>query len=155
MNKTYYQILGISSNATQSEIKNAFRFLAKKYHPDNNPNLYAEKTMKEVTEAYEVLSDINKRKNYDRKLNLQSDIEIREKAYNSYTQTREESEDDLEDWITIYLRKQRKDNHYYYDDRLWEIKQLQSLKENIIKGNYGDLFQLLYEKNNKTNTPRK
>lgn len=64
--KDYYQILGVSKNATQDEIKSAFRKLAMKYHPDKNPgNKEAEAKFKEINEAYEVLSDPQKRKLYD------------------------------------------------------------------------------------------
>ncbi len=64
--KDYYQILGVSRNATQEEIKSAFRKLAMKYHPDKNPgNKEAEAKFKEINEAYEVLSDPQKRKLYD------------------------------------------------------------------------------------------
>lgn len=64
--KDYYQILGVSRNASQDEIKSAFRKLAMKYHPDKNPgNKEAEAKFKEINEAYEVLSDPQKRKLYD------------------------------------------------------------------------------------------
>jgi len=64
--KDYYRILGVSRNATQEEIKSAFRKLALKYHPDRNPgNKEAEAKFKEINEAYEVLSDPEKRRIYD------------------------------------------------------------------------------------------
>ncbi|MCW5314502.1 DnaJ domain-containing protein [Nostoc sp. KVJ3] len=64
--KDYYAILGVSKTATQEEIKQAFRKLARKYHPDVNPNnKQAEARFKEVSEAYEVVSDVDKRKKYD------------------------------------------------------------------------------------------
>jgi curved DNA-binding protein len=64
--KDYYKILGVEKSATKEEISKAFRKLAVKYHPDKNPNnKAAEEKFKEITEANEVLSDSEKRKNYD------------------------------------------------------------------------------------------
>ena len=66
MNKRdYYEVLGVSKDATQSEIKSAFRKLAKKYHPDVSKEPDAEEKFKEAQEAYAVLSDESKRKQYD------------------------------------------------------------------------------------------
>jgi curved DNA-binding protein len=62
----YYKILGISKSATESDIKKAYRKLARKYHPDLNPNdKQAEKKFKEINEANEVLSNAENRKKYD------------------------------------------------------------------------------------------
>ncbi|MBW4663910.1 MAG: DnaJ domain-containing protein [Chroococcus sp. CMT-3BRIN-NPC107] len=64
--KDYYSILGVNKTASNEEIKQAFRKLARKYHPDVNPgNKEAEARFKEVSEAYEVLSDKEKRQKYD------------------------------------------------------------------------------------------
>jgi len=64
--RDYYEILGLSKNATAAEIKKAYRQMAIKYHPDKNPgNKQAEENFKEAAEAYEVLSDQNKRARYD------------------------------------------------------------------------------------------
>lgn len=64
MSKDYYGILGIEKNATESDIKKAYRKLSKKYHPDVNPD--GEEKFKDIAEAYDILSDSNKRANYDR-----------------------------------------------------------------------------------------
>ncbi len=64
--KDYYKILGVQRNASQDDIKKAFRKLARKYHPDVNPgDKKAEAHFKEINEAYEVLSDPEKRQKYD------------------------------------------------------------------------------------------
>ena len=63
----YYEILGVSRDATESELKTAYRQLAHKFHPDKNPgNKAAEEQFKKASEAYSVLSDAQKRAQYDR-----------------------------------------------------------------------------------------
>ena len=64
--RDYYEVLGVSKTASDSELKSAYRKLAKKYHPDVNPgDKEAEAKFKEATEAYSVLSDAEKRRQYD------------------------------------------------------------------------------------------
>ena len=64
--RDYYEVLGVSKNANEKDIKKAYRKLAIKYHPDKNPNdKAAEEKFKEAAEAYDVLSDPNKKQRYD------------------------------------------------------------------------------------------
>lgn len=64
--RDYYEVLGVNKGASEDEIKKAFRSMSKKYHPDLNPNnKEAEEKFKEVNEAYQVLSDADKRSKYD------------------------------------------------------------------------------------------
>ena len=64
--RDYYEVLGVDKGASQDNIKKAYRKLAMKYHPDVNKDPGAEDKFKEINEAYEVLSDEQKRANYDR-----------------------------------------------------------------------------------------
>jgi DnaJ-class molecular chaperone len=67
MNEDYYHMLGVARGASKDEIKKAFKKLARKYHPDVNPgDKEAEKKFKQISQAYDVLSDDEKRKKYDR-----------------------------------------------------------------------------------------
>lgn len=64
--RDYYEVLGVEKSATSSDLKNAFRSLARKYHPDRSTEENAEDMFKEIQEAYAVLSDEQKRAQYDR-----------------------------------------------------------------------------------------
>ena len=64
--RDYYEVLGVQRNATTDEIKNIYRKLALKFHPDRNKSPEAEEKFKEISEAYAVLSDNEKRKRYDK-----------------------------------------------------------------------------------------
>ena len=101
----YYEILGVSFSSTQEEIKNAYRRMAKKYHPDINPQADALIMMQKINEAYETLSNLEKRKADDLKIRRANQ---NNKAYESYTKSQEESEKDLDEWLIIYLNYRRK-----------------------------------------------
>jgi len=75
MKRDFYKVLGIPPISSNEEIKNAYRTLSKKYHPDLNPDLrlYSDDKMKELVEAYTVLSNFEKRKEYD----SQSQFQVR------------------------------------------------------------------------------
>lgn len=112
----YYGILGITFDATQEEIKQAYRNKAKRYHPDINPDFDATEKMQQVNAAYETLSNIISRKEYDidlQRQNIKINVSENKTAYNSYTKTRDESEQDLEPWLKDYLKKRRKLNELY------------------------------------------
>ena len=66
MPRDYYEVLGVAQGADTGEIKSAFRRLARQYHPDVSREANAEEKFKEINEAYEVLSDDEKRARYDR-----------------------------------------------------------------------------------------
>ena len=65
MNKDYYAVLGVSSNAQQQAIDSAYRRLAQKYHPAQNSSAAAYARMREINQAWQILSDINRRERYD------------------------------------------------------------------------------------------
>lgn len=66
MEKDYYTILGLSKDASEDEIKKAYRKMALQHHPDKNSSPYADEQFKEINKAYEVLSDPEKKKKYDK-----------------------------------------------------------------------------------------
>ena len=84
----YYAILGVSHNANFLEIKKSYRKLARKYHPDRNKSPLAEETIKKINEAFEILSDRRKRKQYDLEAS---------NIYDATESTIEEKEENLSD----------------------------------------------------------
>ncbi len=90
--KDYYKILGLQKNASAEEIKKKYRELAKKYHPDRNPNdILAEKRFKDLNEAHDILSDPTKRTQYDLMgKNWGSYRKFAEQAKDTYQQTQQD-----------------------------------------------------------------
>lgn len=84
----YYAILGVSQSANFQEIKKSYRKLAKKYQPDKNKSPLAEDTIKKINEAFEILSDRRKRKQYDLEAS---------NIYDANDSTYEEKEENLSD----------------------------------------------------------
>lgn len=112
MIKDYYKILGLSISATQNEIKQSYRKLAVFWHPDRNSNPIALENMKELNEAYEILSDENKRKSYNKiyqeyfissqivKYQGQSEKQYNEEKEKSVKQKYEKEYNDLNEWTS-------------------------------------------------------
>ena len=82
--KGYYSILRVPENATDDQIKSAYRVTAMKYHPDKNKSPLADDMMKKINEAYGVLSDKQKRQEYDKGKNI--GVNFRSTPYNAYNE---------------------------------------------------------------------
>lgn len=104
--KDYYEVLGVKKGATDSEIKSAYRKLAKKYHPDlNGGDEKAQEKFKEISEAYEVLSDADKRKKYDAfgsGYNFQGGYDFNPEDY-GYSYTSTGSSGDFSDFFDMFF----------------------------------------------------
>ncbi len=88
--RDYYEILGVAKNATAEEIRKAFRKLAFKYHPDRNHEPGAEQNFKKINEAYEVLSNPQKREAYDARQARYTQPRFMPKPYRPTRSTSEE-----------------------------------------------------------------
>lgn len=125
--KDYYQILGISKDASEEEIKKAYRNLAFKYHPDRNQgNTEAEERFKEVSEAYEVLSNAQKKREYDRSGKSQANPFAANAndfagAKNSW-QNPFDDEQSFWNWFQGGFKENNDSKYYYYSDSSWNGK---------------------------------
>ena len=108
----YYAILGVSQEANFQDIKRSYRKLAKKYHPDRNKSPSAEEIIKKINEAFEILSDRGKRKQYD----LESSNIFDQKDSNS--EEKEENLSDQEHTNSHYFERPESKNNLVYDNLL-------------------------------------
>ena len=143
-----YEVLGLTKNATQSEIKSAYRKLAVKYHPDKNPgNKAAEEKFKKITAAYDVLSDETKRRQYD-SYGSTDDYTTSSNPYGSYSwgntstwqgqwsrngtwnaETQDDFNDAFNQWFNYAKNEQnRSQNTYFYQ----KVSEPQTKSESII-----------------------
>lgn len=129
--KDYYEILEVSKNASEEIIEKAYKVLAKKYHPDlqeEQNKKQAEEKMKLINEAYEVLSDIDKRKKYDIELENEEKRRIQEQQIdnynkeNKYEEEYDESEDEYSEPLTKkqikeQIKQERKAQREYREEQ--------------------------------------
>lgn len=118
----FYEVLGVSRTASQTQIKAAFKKMAMRYHPDHNPgNKQAEETFKTVNEAYRTLSDPIKRSRYDSRFHIITE-EVNEAYWQDIRRKR------YQQW------KQSRDNHYRVDRNYFKIQGLAFLVFLLIAG---------------------
>lgn len=123
--KDYYKILGVERNATEAELKSAFRKLALQYHPDRNPgNKQAEEKFKEINEAYEVLSDPQKRAKYEQVGD----------SYTSWQQHGTPGSFNWNDWVASQQSRGGGGVTYEYGD----------LEDILGGGGFSDFFQAIF-----------
>lgn len=139
--KTLYEILEVSETASDEIIEKAYKVLAKKYHPDlqqNGDKKSAEETMKKINEAYDVLSNKEKRKKYDEELKIKRD---NEKTYN---QPKQESYNPSRANQTYASYTQQNTNNRAREDTEDYREKQEELKRNIQR-QYEEQYQKAYE----------
>lgn len=133
--KDYYKILHVEKNASADEIKKSFRKLAKKFHPDANPNnKEAEEAFKEINEAYNILGDENKKARYDLDMSNQSDSDLNRFSKKNTTKERNKSNNKMsaEDFMKTdnifesYFGFNPKDNNSNFNNKDKHIKPMKT-----------------------------
>lgn len=134
--RDYYYILGISENANNSEIKTAYRKLSLKFHPDkNNGEKYFEERFKEIQDAYEILSDSIKRKNYNIELN----------RYRSSRTNKNKEEDELKRKYSEELRRKEEEIRNEYQAKEKKLKEeFEKIKAKSKNNNINLSFRLIF-----------
>lgn len=124
--KDYYKILQVNKSASPEIISKVYKLLAKKYHPDSNPDNIkeAEEKFKEISEAYEILSDEEKRKNYDLELEAEESHNSETVSYDEYMNLKNycvELENTIEDFKNMYSGQTNQDytNTSYTDNNAY------------------------------------
>jgi len=113
--KDYYKILKVSKNANEDEIKKSYRKLAKQWHPDKNPNnKKAEDKFKEISEAYDVLSDSLKRKKFDDFINVSSRTNTNYSYRKAKDFSQEEYETEFSDFFKQFFKKRSNKKYSYF-----------------------------------------
>lgn len=113
-----YSILGVNKTASQDEIKKSYRNMAFKYHPDRNAgNKEAEEKFKKINEAYSVLGDESKRRQYDMYGNSGTNSYSQQDYQNQRTYTYYSNDDFFNDFFNNYQKNSYQRNSYTYTDR--------------------------------------
>lgn len=129
--RDYYEILGISKEATAEEIKRAYRGLARQYHPDLNPgNKEAEEKFKLIGEAYDVLSDVDKRSHYEdysrywKQKGFKSWSNLNKKVRKTKAEAEYSAFEDFDNFVEQLLKR-----HQANDDSMWQSSPTPPAKE--------------------------
>lgn len=113
--KDYYKILKVSKNANLDEIKKSYRKLAKQWHPDKNPgNIKAEDKFKEISEAYDVLSDSVKRKKFDDFINVSSSKHTNYSYQKAKGFSEDTPESEFSDFFKQFFKKRNNKKYSYF-----------------------------------------
>ncbi len=144
--KNYYEILGVDFDATTFDIENAYQKLAAQWHPDKHKTdrILAEKKFQDISEAYDVLSDKNKRSHYNDMLKLEYSLEDANKTFEQFFGEHGINDEDEEKFFSQHYPEQTK-NHY----RTLGLPKNASLDE--IKNAYRKLSLKYHPKNNPNN----
>ena len=130
--RDYYEVLGVQKGASQSEIKTAFRQLARKFHPDVSKETDAEERFKEINEAYAVLSDDEKRAaydaNYEETKNYQYKVLSRASSSEGF-----ESDGNIRRTILTILYIKRRENPSEPGVGIWQLENLMEWPEKILE----------------------
>ncbi|KAF3423196.1 hypothetical protein E2986_04937 [Frieseomelitta varia] len=130
--KTHYEVLGVETNATYNEIKSAYYKLTLKYHPDKNKSESAREMFHEISEAYDILSKYDTRKQYDRTILIKEDLDRTKHKYKYKTEHVSQ--------YTDKLHTAGKPMKKIFDFDMW------------LKLHYSNLARKTFEKNMKTNS---